>query len=127
MDVLIIIGIILVAVVVGAVFFYLKKKKGMDMMFLQVYESAKQIPKQKRQSFLLLMFNENIQASKSKNPSPSGKLNNPKYLEMQMMIMSNIIKDRTKATDKNIKRALQLFDAYLAWEKSFNSKDKKAS
>jgi hypothetical protein len=127
MDIALVIVIVLALLICGGVFLYFKRKKNMDQMFLQVYESSKQIPKQKKQSFLLLMFNENIQAAKNKNASPKGRLNNPKYVEIQMIHMANILRDRSKVTDKNLKRALYTLDAYLQWEKSFNSKNKETA
>ncbi|QZY53721.1 hypothetical protein [Crassaminicella profunda] len=108
--------------------FYHYKKRNLEKLFNQVYETAKQIPKQKKNSFLLLMFKESLSASKHKSntTSTSSKLNNPKYLEIQLVHMSRILKDNSKIQDKTIKRSLRLLNNYQTWEKNKIAKDKKA-
>lgn len=106
------------------------RKKQLDQFFAQVYENVKQVPKQKKNSFLLLMFKESVTASKkkkkSKNKNATGmeQLNNPKYVEIQLIQMTNILKDPSKVEDKTIKSALQLLNDYQKWEKEKASKDK---
>ena len=119
----IIIGILVVLALAGGGVYVYYRNKSLNQLFNDVYLSALQIPKQKRMSFLLLMFKESIAASKNKSKQPGGmgKFNNPKYLEVQLLQMSTILKDRSKVKDKNMKRSLQLFDAYLIWEKKKNA------
>ncbi len=118
---------IIVAVIVMCVvgFFVLRhyKNKNLEQLYNQVYESSKQVPKQKRMSFLLLMFRETMLASKKKTRSSAGgdKLNNPKYLSIQMMQMTKVLKDRENVKDKTMKRSLTLLDSYLVWEEKKNA------
>ena len=104
------------------------RKKNIEKLFEQVYESAKQVPKQKKNSFLLLMFKESLASAKKKkkNKSKTGleQLNNPKYLEIQLMQMSSILKDTSKVQDKTVKSALTMLNDYLVWEKAKNSQTK---
>src|SRR5690606_3441462 len=105
-----IVGVILSLIVgLGAAFYYYRKRN-LEKFFNQVYEAAKQVPKQKKNSFLLLMFNESLSASKNKSNSTSftSKFNNPKYLEIQLLQMSKILKDSSNVKDKVIKRSLSL-------------------
>ncbi len=120
--------VIILSLVVGAgAAFYYYKKRNLEKMFSQIHEEAKKVPKQKKNSFLLLMFKESLATSKKKPTATSftNKLNNPKYLNIQLVQMSNILKDTSKVEDKTIKRALNLLSAYQTWEKSKISKDKK--
>lgn len=114
---------VLVMCVVG--FFVLRhyKNKNLEQLYNQVYESSKQVPKQKRMSFLLLMFRETMLASRKKTRSSAGgdKLNNPKYLSIQMMQMTKVLKDRENVKDKTMKRSLTLLDSYLVWEEKKNA------
>jgi hypothetical protein len=87
-------------------------------MFEQISESSKQMPKQKRHSYLLFMFKESILATKNKKTNLQSRMNNSKFVESQLIQMGSILKDRSKVTDKNMKRALQTYDAYLQWENS---------
>ena len=87
-------------------------------MFEQISQSSKQVPKQRKHSFILFMFKESILSAKNKKANPQGKMNNPKYVESQLLQMGSILKDPSKVTDKNMKRALQMYDAYLQWEKT---------
>jgi hypothetical protein len=123
----ILIIILVLAVIGGAVAYVYYRNKSLNKMFDDVYHSQIQVPPKKRVSFLLLMFHESVASSKkkSKQPANMGKFNNPKYLEVQLLQMSTILKDRSKVKDKTMKRSLQLLDAYLVWEK--NKKAKKAA
>jgi len=126
---MIVLGIVIVLAIAAAVTYYIFRKRNLDKMFNDVFVTSKQVPKQKRNSYLLLMFQTSIAASKSKDTTPEAayaKLNNPKYLELQLIKMSTYIKDRDKVKDKTIKRSLQLLDAYLIWEKNKLAKEGKA-
>ena len=118
---IIIIGVVLVAIIVAAILFYRKRQKAMTQGFEQIAEMLKQVPKQKKQSFILYSYRESARAGKNKN-ALQNKMNDPKYVEIQLLQMNLILKDRTKAKDKKTKQALQMYDAYLAWEKSKASK-----
>ncbi|GAU76798.1 hypothetical protein [Fusibacter sp. 3D3] len=126
---MIIIGVILVLAIGGAFALYQYQKKNLEKLFTQVYETSKQVPKQKKNSFQLLMFKEAMSASlkKSKKAPSSNPLNNPKYIEIQMMHMSRILKDTSSVKDKKVKRALRLLKDYQAWETAQNAKNKQAS
>jgi hypothetical protein len=126
---MIVLGIVIVLAIAAAVTYYIFRKRNLDKMFNDVFVTSKQVPKQKRNSYHLLMFQTSIAASKSKDTTPEAayaKLNNPKYLELQLIKMSTYIKDRDKVKDKTIKRSLQLLDAYLIWEKNKLAKEGKA-
>lgn len=121
---LIILGVLLV-VGVGVVFYLsYNRKRNLDKLFEQVSEAVKTIPKQKKNNFLLFMFKDSMSAAskKSKKPSALEKNISPKQLDIQLIQMSTILKDRSKVTDKKTKNALKLLDDYLAWEKK--KKDK---
>jgi len=126
---MIIIGVV-IALGIGA-FFAVNhyKKKNMTQLFEQVYQSSRQVPKQKKNSFLLLMFKETMASSfnKKKTQTSVSKLNNPKYLEIQMMQMSKILKDSSNVQDKATKRALVLLKEYQAWEIEQKAKAKQAA
>lgn len=123
---MIIIGII-TCLAIGA-FFSIRyyKKRNLTKLFEQIYVNAKQIPKQKKNSFILLMFTEAMSASlkKSKSTSNANKLNNPKYLEIQLLQMSKILKDSSNVQDKKTKQSLRLLNDYLAWEEEQKAKAK---
>jgi hypothetical protein len=120
-----IIGGTTVLVIGGVVALYSYKKRNMTKLFDQAYESSKQVPKQKKNSFLLLMFMEAVSTSKKKSKSDinANKLNNQKYLELQLMKMSKILKDGSNVQDKKTKRALSLLKNYLTWEEKKKSID----
>ena len=120
----IILGVGLVAIIVGAFLFIRKRQKALNQGFEQVAEMLKQVPKQKKQSFVLFVYRESAKAGKNKNVNLQSKLNDHKYVEVQLLQMNMILKDRKKAKDKKTKQALQMYDAYLAWEKSKASKSK---
>jgi hypothetical protein len=127
MDNMIIIGVTTALIIGGAIAFYYYRKRSLTKLFDQVYESSKQVPKQKKTRFLLLMFLETMAASKKKTKSTANvnKLNNPKYLELQLLRMSKILKDGPKGQNKKTKQSLRLLKDYLAWEekkKAINSK-----
>lgn len=113
-------GIILVTAIAGGVFYYSKKTKEMHQMFKHVQETVKQVPKQKKQSFILFMFKESVRAAKSKSAVNQGRFNDPRILEAQLVQMSSILKDRSKVSDKKMKQALQMYDSYTNWEKKIS-------
>ncbi|MDR5658379.1 hypothetical protein RH915_02640 [Serpentinicella sp. ANB-PHB4] len=114
-----IIGIILIVGVALLVAYYHYRKKNLDQFFSQVYLQAKQVPKQKKNSFLLLLFKESILASKNKKNASSlaTKFQNPKFLETQLIQMSRVLKDSSNVKDKTMKKALNLLKSYHQWEK----------
>ncbi|MFZ5969341.1 MAG: hypothetical protein ACOYVK_19455 [Bacillota bacterium] len=116
--------IISLGVGIGFAFYYYRKRN-LEKFFNQVYEETKKVPKQKKTSFLLLIFKESLSASINKtNPSSfASKLQNPKYLDIQLVQMANILKDSSKVQDKLIKRSLDLLSHYQAWEKAKVAKD----
>lgn len=124
-----IVAAILILVVGLAVAFLYYRKRRVDQFFSQVYEQIKQVPKQKKNSFLLLLFKESLSASKNKASASSfsSKFQNPKYLEIQLVQMSNILKDSSKVQDKVIKKSLNLLTHYQAWEKIKLANDKKST
>jgi len=120
---------VLLAVGVGALFYlYRYRTRNLNKMFEQVFEAMKPIPKQKKNTFLLLMFKDSVKTSKNKSktkvPSTLEKSISPKQLDIQLIQMGTILKDRSKVTDKNMKKALSLFDSYLTWEKNKNGQKK---
>ncbi|MDW7662484.1 MAG: hypothetical protein SCL54_13770 [Bacillota bacterium] len=117
---LIIFGVLL-AVGAGVVFYLnYNRKRNLNKLFEQVADALKTIPKQKKNNFLLFMFKDSMSASKKKTKTTSALEKNmsPKQLEIQMIQMATILKDRSKVTDKKTKNALKLLDDYLAWEKN---------
>lgn len=114
---IIVIGLLVLAVGGGIVYFR-KRQKDLDYLFTQVSEAARPVPSNKKHSFLLFMFKESAKAAKAKKNTLAGRSNDPKYLEVQLIQMGSILKDRSKVTDKRMKQALQLYDGYLEWEKS---------
>lgn len=114
----IVILVILILAIIGFIFYLRFRRKKMYQMFEQVFESSKQIPKQKKYSFILFMFKESVISSKNKKANPQSRMNNPKFIETQLIQMGSILKDPSKVTDKKMKQALQLYDAYIKWEKS---------
>ena len=126
---MIIIGVV-IALGIGA-FFAINhyKKKNTALLFEQVYLASRQAPKQKKNSFVLLMFKETLASSfnKKKTEASTAKLNNPKYLEIQMMQMSKILKDSSNVQDKATKRALVMLKEYQAWEIEKKAKAKQAA
>jgi len=125
--------IIIVAAVIlligGAILYIRYKNKNMNNMFMQTSEMAKQAPKSKRNSFLLMIFLESIRSTKQKrkkdDDSFQKKLNNAKYVNIQLAQMSRTLKNRSAVTDKTMKRALNLYDSYYKWDKMQSEKEKK--
>lgn len=116
----IVIGVVAIG---GAAYYYIRRKKDLEQQFAQISETAKQIPNQKRHSFMLYMFSESAKSIKSKGKyQPGSRASDPKYLEVQLIKMSSILKDRTKVKDKQMKQALQMYDGYLVWEKKKKAK-----
>lgn len=122
------IGTIISLTIGAGVIFYHYKKRNLEKFFTQTHEMAKQVPKQKKNSFVLLMFKESLSASKNKKAknSLSSRLNNPKYLNIQLIQMSNILKNRSKVNDKKMKKALNLLNNYQTWEAAKLAKDRQA-
>lgn len=107
--------------VIGAVIVsYSYKKRNLNKLFEQAYENIQQVPKQKKNSFLLFLFTEAL-TSKKKSEANASKLNNPKYLEIQLLKMSKILKDGPDNQDKKTKHALQLLKSYQEWEDKKNA------
>lgn len=113
---IIILGV-LAAAVAGAVVYYRRKNRDLIQLFVQVSEMSRQVPQQKKQSFLLLMFKESLRAAKAKKAVAQARLSDPRQLEAQLVQMGSVLKDRSKVTDKQMKQALQMLDSYLKWEK----------
>lgn len=125
---MIIIGVSIILIVGAIVAFTLFRKHQIEKLFSQVFVTSKQVPKQKKKSFLLLMFKESMTSAKKKSKSSNvGSLNNPKYLEFQLIQMSSILKDTSKVKDKSVKNALRLLNDYLAWEKKKFANEKQAT
>ncbi len=61
---MVIIGVTIALLIGGAYFFVRYRKTKLEELFVQVYETSKQVPKQKKNSFLLLMFKEAMSAKK---------------------------------------------------------------
>lgn len=119
--------VVALAAVAGLVVYYRKRQKTMHQGFEQLTGMLKQVPKQKKHSFLLFMFRESARAGKNANVNLQGKMNDPKYVELQLLQMSTILKDRSKVKDKKMKQALQMYDAYLIWEKAEKNKASSAA
>lgn len=100
----------------GAIAWYYYRKKSAIKLYEEVFEQAKQVPKQKRMNFLLMMFRDSVAAQKKKTQSMA-RYSNPKYVEAQLLLMNKALKDRKSVKDKNLKKALIILDNYLSWEK----------
>lgn len=138
---MIIIGVLVVLLIGGAVGLYFYKKRNLVTLFNQVYVMSQQVPGKNKNSFLLLMFKESMSASKSKGKLKeliknkgkaqdnglNSKLNNPKYLQVQMIKMASILKDPSKVNDKTMKKSLLVLKDYQAWEKAKHAKAKELS
>lgn len=122
----IIVGVVLLAIA-GIVIYYRKRQETMFQSFEQMAAMLKQVPTQKQQSFLLFMFRESARAGKNVNTNIQSKLNDPKYLEVNLLQMSVILKDRSKVKDKKLKQALRMYDAYVMWDKSKKEKATKVA
>jgi len=115
-KILLIIGVVVILLAVG--FFLLTKfnKKRMDALFMQISMTVHQVPKQKKKSFILLMLMETLSASKNKSKTMPSKLNNQKYINMQMLQMSKLLKEGPNPKDKMARNALKLLNDYYKWE-----------
>tara|TARA_Y100000588_G_C13975082_1_gene804706 strand:+ start:410 stop:820 length:411 start_codon:yes stop_codon:yes gene_type:complete len=124
-----IIGFLLVLGVGGYFGYKHLKAKNTEKLFNQVFDTVRQVPKAKKLSFILLMFKETLSPANYKKKSKSNvdKLQNPKYLEIQMIQMSKVLKDKDNVTDKTMKNALKMLNDYLAWEKEKIAKIKEES
>jgi hypothetical protein len=122
---LIIIGVVIALGVSAYIGFDRLKKKNLERLFTQIQENIKQVPKQKKHSFLLMMFKESLTANrkkKKKDAPTTDKFNNPKYVEFQLIQMSKVLKERATVKDKTMKRSLALLTEYLKWEKEKSEK-----
>ncbi len=109
-----------VVVAIGAGTVYLLnilRKRNMEKLFTQVYDMSRNVPKQKKHAFLLMMFRETLTPKKKRSPAFNERLNNPKFLEVQLISMTNVLKDPTNVKDKILKRAIVILNDYVAWEK----------
>ena len=124
-----IIGFLLVLGVGGYFGYKHLKAKNTEKLFNQVFDTVRQVPKAKKLNFILLMFKETLSPANYKKKSKSNidKLQNPKYLEIQMIQMSKVLKDKDNVTDKTMKNALKMLNDYLAWEKEKIAKIKEES
>lgn len=114
----VIILVVFILINVGLVIYSRYRTKQLYKVFEQVYASSLQVPKQKKHSYLLFMFKEGVLASKNKKADPQSKMNNQRYVDTQLIQMGSILKDPTKVTDKKMKQALKMYDAYIKWEKA---------
>lgn len=126
MTIWIVVGVVLVAIA-GLVIFYRRRQEKMFQEFEQLEAMMKQVPAQKKQSFILFMFREGARHGKDASAKIQSKVNDPKYIELQLLQMSTILKDRSRVKDKKLKQALQMYDAYLIWEKSPKRKSGKVA
>ncbi len=120
-TILIITAIVLI-IAAGAGYLYFKQRNT-QKLFQEARNMASQVPKQKKNGFLLLMFKEALSASKDKNKQSalSAKFNNPKYLNLQLIQMNRAIKNPENISDKKMKNALKLLSQYQRWEKGQNN------
>lgn len=121
----IIVGVVLSLVAGGGIALHFYRKKNLEKLFSQTYEMVKQVPKKKKNSFILLIFKESLAGSKKNKASLESKLNNPKFLNIQLVQMSHILKNSSNVENKIMKRSLKLLNNYQVWEKEKIAKDKK--
>ncbi len=114
----IIIGAVIIIGAGAGLYYY--RKRTLLKMFQEVYQNSAQIPKQNKNSFLLLMFKESMTKPKDKTKKPGDNLKNQKFVQIQMIKMNKVLKDTASVKDKPTKRALVLLNDYLAWEKKIN-------
>ena len=113
--------IIIGFVILGMVAYFILdsyKKKNMEKLFNHIFETSKQVPIKKRTAYQLFMFKETIAASvkKGKDAASAERLNNPKYVEIQLINMTKILKDTSTVKDKRIKQALKMLEDFKKWE-----------
>ncbi len=116
-NTIIIIVVAVLAIVIAGIVYIRYNKKQMDEMFQQTRELIYQAPKSKKNSFLLLVFTESIKNKKDPDAFQK-KLSNQKYVNAQLVKMTQALKNRGDVTDKKLKRALGLYDNYYKWEKN---------
>ncbi len=114
---MIIIGFVILGMVAYFILDYYKKKN-MEKLFNHIFETSKQVPIKKRTAYQLFMFKETIAASvkKGKDAASAERLNNPKYVEIQLINMTKILKDTSTVKDKRIKQALKMLEDFKKWE-----------
>ncbi|MEA1975058.1 MAG: hypothetical protein U9N10_05815 [Bacillota bacterium] len=114
---MVIVGIIILGII-GYFIWDSYKKKNMEKLFNHVFETSKEVPIKKRKAFQLFMFKETLAASlkKGKNATSTERLNNEKYVYLQLINMTKILKDTSNIKDKTIKRALKMLEDYKKWE-----------
>ncbi len=124
---IIVIGIIIVVFALTVLGLNFYRKRQVEKLFNELKNSSRQVPKSKRNNFILLMLSESMSASprKSKRTNHMAKLNNPKYLEIQMIKMGKLLKDPSSADNKTSQQALKLFRDYQAWEEKLISEQSK--
>jgi len=124
-NLMIIIGIALLIIIgmVAAVYFI--KRKNITKFFEQISIHTKQVPKSKKASFILLMITQTLAGSNKKTrASLSANMNNQKFVEVQLLKMTKILKDPTGDHDKRTMQALDLFKKYQAWEELMKANNK---
>lgn len=117
LTVWIILLVILIIAITASIFYIRSRRKRMYQTFEKISQSAKQVPKQKKYCFILFTFKENVISAKNKKTNSQIKMNNPKFVESQLIQMGSILKDPSTVTDKNMKQALKIYDTYIQWEK----------
>lgn len=123
---MIVLAVITVLVILAGIGVHFYKKKNIAKLFESIQFNMHQVPKNKKNGFILLMLMETMTApmNKSKAAAQMSKLNNPKYLNIQMLKMNNILSNPDDVTDKRTKQALKLHKQYKAWEE--NKRNEKA-
>lgn len=123
---MIVIAVITVLVILAGIGVHFYKKKNIAKLFESIQFNMHQVPKNKKNGFILLMLMETMTApmNKSKAAAQMSKLNNPKYLNIQMLKMNNILSNPDDVKDKRVKQALKLHKQYKAWEE--NKRNEKA-
>ncbi|MBN2795652.1 MAG: hypothetical protein JXR88_09615 [Clostridia bacterium] len=115
-----VIAIISVIIIAAGIAVHFYKKRNIKKLFESIQFNLGQVPKNKKNSFILLMLIETMTApmNKGKAAAQMSKLNNPKYLNLQMMQMTRILSNPESVKDKRTKQALKLHTEYRAWEES---------
>lgn len=101
----------------AAIGLYYYRKRNSEKLYGQVFEQAKQVPKNKRKNFLLLMFRDSLTANKKGKSQSLATYSNPKYVEAQLLLMAKTLKDPSKVKDKHLKRAIALLNDFNKWER----------
>lgn len=123
---MIVLAVITVLVILAGIGVHFYKKKNIAKLFESIQLNMHQVPKNKKNGFILLMLMETMTApmNKGKAAAQMSKLNNPKYLNIQMLKMNNILSNPDDVKDKKVKQALKLHKQYKAWEE--NKRNEKA-